>query len=455
MKRIMATLALGAALLGPDPGRAADLSEVWRLAVEGDPSFRAAIHEQRAAAEARPQAWAAFLPQLSANAGYTYTQQNILSSDNRVFARGRSRYPTWDYAVTLEQSIWNYSNWATLRKARAQVAASEATLEAARQDMLLRAAERYFFAVAALETLVSIQAEKRAVERLREVANARRRDGTARPTEALDAEARYLQVHSRELEAAANLRDGLQALREITGREFDRLKPLTSVLAQRGPDTRSGDEWVQRAMQNNPRVAALRLAVNAASAEVTRQQAEFMPRVGAVAQADRRRAEGSLFGGGSDVDNQWGMVRVTVPLFNGGMTYSRVREARENLAKATNEALAEERATDRRARNALNGVLTAMSRVNALRAAVEAKQQSLEAWQVSYRSGAAPSLSVLEAERDLFFTRAELVRARHQYVMDTLRLKHAVGGLGPDDLESFNRLLDQAEIAVGPYAAVR
>ena len=84
---------------------AAELSDIWRLAETSDPSFRAAIHEQRAAAEARPQAWAPFQPQLSANAGYTYTRQNILSSDNRVFARGRSTYPSLEYAITLEQSI--------------------------------------------------------------------------------------------------------------------------------------------------------------------------------------------------------------------------------------------------------------------------------------------------------------------------------------------------------------
>jgi outer membrane protein len=174
-----------------------------------------------------------------------------------------------------------------------------------------------------------------------------------------------------------------------------------------------------------------------------------------VVQHERRRSDGSLFGGGSDVESQWGMLRLTVPLFNGGMTYSRVREARELLAKTTNESLAEERAVERRALNSLNGVMTAMSRVRALGAAVQAKERSMESWQVAYRSGAAPSLAVLEAERDLFFNRAELVRARHQYVMDTLRLKHAVGGLTPDDLESFNVLLDPAEIAVGPYVAVR
>jgi len=434
---------------------AAELSDIWRLAETSDPSFRAAIHEQRAAAEARPQAWAPFQPQLSANAGYTYTRQNILSSDNRIFARGRNTYPSLEYAITLEQSIWNYTNWATLRKARLQVRASEATLEAARQDMLLRAAERYFFSVAALETLVSIQAEKRAIERLREVTRARQRDGTVRQVEVLDAEARYMQVTAREIEAAANLRDGLQGLREITGREFDSLKPMGAMLANRGPDTQEPREWVTRALQNNPRVTALRLATQAAQAEVTRQQSEYLPRVGVVAQHERRRSDGSLYGGGSDIENQWAMVRLTVPLYNGGMTSSRVREATELLAKASNDQLAEERAVERRSLNALNGVTTAMSRVRALRAAVVAKERTVESLQVAYRSGTAPSLAVLEAERDLFFTRAELVRARHQYVMDTLRLKHAVGALSPADLETFNALLEPAEVAIVSYVAVR
>jgi len=434
---------------------AGDLAEAWRLAEAGDPSWRAAIHEQRAAAEATPQAIAQFLPQLSASAGYTYTRQNVLNNANRVYARGIANYPTREYALTLEQSLWNYGNWATLKKARAQVAAADANLEAARQDMLLRVAERYFFSIAALEALVAVQAEKRAIARLRDVAMARQRDGTGRTTDALDAESRFLQSTAREIEAAANLRDGLQGLREITGREFDRLRPLSTVLAANGPEVKAPEPWVERAMENNPRLTALRLGTRAAGAEVTRQQSEYLPRVGAVAQHERRRAEGSVFGGGNEVENQTVMLRLTVPIYNGGVTASRVREAQELQSRSGLELLAEERATERRARNALNGVLTAVSRIRALRAAAEAKERVLESWQVAWRSGAAPSLAVLEAERDLFFTRAELVRARHQYVMDTLRLKHAVGGLAVADLDGFNGLLDPVSVPVAPHVAIR
>lgn len=441
-------VALGAALFPGARAAAMDLATVLRLAEQNDPAWQAAIFEQRAAAETVAQARSRLLPQISAALGYDRTDQNILSSDNTVFARGRTRYPTQQYAITIEQSIWNWANWAGLRRARTQVAASEAALIAARQDMLLRVAERYFAAVVAIENLNSVQAERRAVERLRETMRARAAGGTARSADLMDAEARVLRLSARELEAQSNLRDAVQGLQEVTGQRFDRLRPLASQLATRGPDTQDPQVWVERAMQNNPRVAASRLNGEAAQQEITRQQAEYLPRLGLVLEQERRNAEGSLFGGGSDIENRFAQFRLSVPIWQGGLVESRVREARALAGRATQAQLAEERQVERRTRGALDGVLTSMARIRALTASVAAQERVVEALQAGLRGGSVSGQMLVDAERDLFFARFELTRARQEYVVETLRLKHAVGSLVPDDLDAFNALLAPAAIAV-------
>lgn len=445
---LAACFALGASLFAAPRAMAMDLAAVLRLAEENDPAWQAAIFEQRAASESVSQARSRLLPQIGAALGYDRTDQNILSSDNTVFARGRTRYPTRQYAITIEQSIWNWANWAGLNRARTQVAASEAALVAARQDMLLRVAERYFAAVVAIENLNSVQAERRAVERLRETIGARAAGGTARGAELLDAEARVLRLSARELEAQSNLRDAVQALQEVTGQRFDRLRPLASQLATRGPDTQDPDVWVERAMANNPRIAAARLSGNAAQQEITRQQAEYFPRLGLVIEQERRNAQGSLFGGGSDIESRFAQFRLSVPIWQGGMVESRVREARALAGRATQAQLAEERQVERRTRSALDGVLTAMARITALTASVAAQERVVEALQAGLRGGSVSGQMLVDAERDLFFARFELTRSRQEYVVEALRLRHAVGSLVPDDLDAFNALLAPAAISV-------
>lgn len=425
-----------------------DLSTVLRLAERHDPAWQAAIFEQRAAAEAVPQARSRLLPQISAGLGYDLTNQNIRSSDNRVFARGRTSYPTTQYAITVEQSIWSFANWATLRRARTQVEAADAALEAARQDMLLRAAERYFATVVAIENLNSVQAERRAVERLRDTVRARTAGGAARTTDLMDAEARFLRLSARELEAQANVRDAVQALHEVTGQRFDRLRPLASQLATRGPDSRDPDVWVSRAVENNPRVMASRLNGEAAQQEIARQQAEYLPRLGLVLEQERRNAEGSLFGGGSDIENRFVQFRLSVPIWQGGLVESRVREARALAGRATQAQLAEERQVERRTRGSLDGVLTSMARIRALTASVAAQERVVETLQAGVRSGSVSGQMLVDAERDLFFSRFELTRARQEYVVETLRLKHAVGALTAQDLEAFNTLLAPTAVVV-------
>src|SRR5689334_9742392 len=53
---------------------AASLLEVYDLAAQSDPTIRAAEASRLATREARPQAWSAFLPNISANAGWAGTR---------------------------------------------------------------------------------------------------------------------------------------------------------------------------------------------------------------------------------------------------------------------------------------------------------------------------------------------------------------------------------------------
>ena len=71
----------------------------------------------------------------------------------------------------------------------------------------------------------------------------------------------------------------------------------------------------------------------------------------------------------------------------------------------------------------------------------------VDAKRTAYESGLTSSLSVLDAERDLFFARTDFSSARYDYLINTLRLKRAVGLLTLDDLKQVNNMLSGNEQA--------
>jgi outer membrane protein len=64
-------------------------------------------------------------------------------------------------------------------------------------------------------------------------------------------------------------------------------------------------------------------------------------------------------------------------------------------------------------------------------------------------------LAVLDAERELFFSRTQYARARYDYILNTLRLKRAAGLINEDDLVQIDKLLTGGDSILVGYALVR
>ena len=195
---------------------AESIIDVYQQALQSDPEYLAAIEQHGASSEVFIQARSLLLPSMNLVASYTETQQDINSSDNEVFASGKTDYPTQDYEVVVNQSVYSFSHWAGFDKAKAEIQLLDVELQAVRQDLIERVAERYFATLAANENFEAIKAEKKAVAKQYELAKEK---GTklGRKTDLLDAEARFYQVESREIELRNRLQIALQQLRELTG----------------------------------------------------------------------------------------------------------------------------------------------------------------------------------------------------------------------------------------------
>jgi outer membrane protein len=139
-------------------------------------------------------------------------------------------------------------------------------------------------------------------------------------------------------------------------------------------------------------------------------------------------------------DKTYGL-QVTVPIFSGGLTQSRVRQSQYLWIAAKERVTRTSRATERAARDAYLGVISNIARVEALRQGLESSQVSLKATEAGYEVGTRTSVDVLDSRRLLVQAQTAYSQSRYDYLLTVISLRQAAGNLDKQTLDELNALL--------------
>lgn len=423
---------------------ATDLLQTFRLAQQNDPAYAAARQDYKAAREARPQARGALLPQVTFSATWSEDDQRNLDTG------GSDSFSNEQYRLALRQTLFNWEQFAGLSRADAAVAQAEAELADADQELILRVAERYFDVLAAEENERFARAEVNAIERQLEQAQERFEVGLIPVTDVKAAQASYDLAVSRQIEARNDIDDAREALRSIVERRVGPLARLRDDLPLESPDPNDADEWVARAVEQNPQFLAARAASEASRQGVRQARAGHYPEVDLVASRTRQERDSDAFAGTGeqafgDTETDSIGIEVSISLFSGGATSSRSREARSQFEASQSRVIESRRAVEQRTRDSFRGLEARISQVRALRQAVESNEASVEATEAGFQVGTRTAVDVLDALRDLFAAERDYTNARFQYVLNRLRLQEAAGTLTVDELRLVNTWLESID----------
>ena len=419
-----------------------NLIQIYTLALENDPELQRAFHENLASQEALTQAYSGLLPTLTLDAETGRTRQNVRSSNNDFFTTGSLSFTNRRATLTLNQPVFRPASIVSLRQAKAGVKRADLEFERVKQDLILRVATLYFEALSAQDRLTFAEAQHAALQLHFELAQIQRQKGLLSISDLYDARARLASVEALVIESEDLWDDAVQALQEASGVISIHLSGVKKELALAGPDPGDVELWIQAALEQNLGLKAQGHAVEVARQEILRQRSSLYPALDLVARGNRERSGGSLFGGGSDVETANFLLRLSIPLYQGGFLRSRIREATHRYRGTLEEEEGLLRAVKRQVRAAYFGVTRAIGRVEALNQAVASQELALEARQDGFKSGKFSSLEVLDAERDLFQARRDFARAHYDYILNSLRLKQAVGILNGADLLAVNQWLN-------------
>jgi outer membrane protein len=424
-----------------------DLLTALEAAQAKDPFFRESEAKALSVAEGIPQAKAAlWMPTLSFTAGATRVRQEI-NSAFEFGANGNIAYTAKEYRINLSQPVYHYDRFIALAQADKRLQQAQLEVLAARQDLMIRVAERYFEVLAAEDNVEFARAEKDSLRSQLDQAQQRFDVGLIAITDVQEAQAGHDRALASEISAQNALENAREALREVTEFYSDQLSTLGDGMPLAIPEPLDIEAWTQTALLNNIQLKASEIAATIAHDEIRRQYAQHLPSLDIVG-GHGYNQQGGRFGASEVTQGDIG-VQLNVPIFEGGRTLSRTRQSEHDHSAAIERLEQSKRAVHRQTREAYLGVVTRISAVNALRQAVVSSQTALESTQAGFEVGTRTAVDVVDAERSLFQSKRDYARARYDYILDTLRLKRAAGSLAPEDMATANSWLSDASVNTG------
>jgi outer membrane protein len=427
------------ALIPLPTAQAQSLAEVYQKALVRDARFAAARGAYTAGIEKYPQGRSQLLPTLTINGEKMYSDSELTYDAGSPFEGGTRNYEDLKYSATLTQPLYRKQNFAIYRQSRAQMAAAEAQFAFANQDLILRVSQAYFDLLSAQQYLAAAAANTASMKLQNDRARIQLELGAGSRLEASEARSKFEVARAQELAARHELVNKEQALRRIIRELPGTLDELRPDFLYMTPDPDDVAAWVKTAEQQNAQLQALHANVKAARQDVERAKAGHYPTVDLVAQYSMNDSSGSAYtSAASDTVIKSAGVRVEMPIYQGGVVNSRVREAEGNLDKARGEFEDAHRETVSQVTQHFNATINAIEQVHALEQALASSREASRATRIGLEVGTRNLVDLLNAEQQVFEVARELTRARQEYIMNRLRLMADAGQLTDNKLLELN-----------------
>jgi outer membrane protein len=420
---------------------------VYRDAMAYDAQFAAARAALDAGREKLPQGRAGLLPNIGLTGSTVWNESD--TNFRGPIASRESQYNTNGWTVSLTQPLFRWQNWVAYTQSELAVVQAEAQFSLARQELIVRTVVAYFDVLLAQDVLATTQAQKVSIAEQLESAKRNFEVGTATITDSQEAQSRYDLAIAQEIAAQNDLDVKRQVLRTVIGKEPEGLKTVKSGVRLASPQPADIEKWAEMAESGSANVQIFQAVYEIATREIEKQRAGHYPTLDLVATQGRSSTTNTTVTGagigsgfGSDTNTNTIGLQLSIPIFAGGATSSRTREAVALKEKATADLDNARRTAALNARQGYLGVNAGLAQVRAYEAALISSQSALDSNKLGYEVGVRINIDVLNAQSQLFDTRQKLAKSRMDTLIALLRLKAAAGSLNEEDVASINALLE-------------
>ena len=417
------------ALAGPTPALADTIEAALVRAYQNNPQLNAQRAQVRSTDENVPQALSGYRPRvaLTANGGYQY--QDTLSSPGPGNTPINGPSVPRSVGVTVTQTLYNGNITGNrTRAAESQVSGSREALRSLDQSVLLQGASIYMDYLRDAATLEVQRSNVRVLEQTLKQTRDRFNVGEVTRTDVAQSEAQLAAGKTQALTAEANLTTTRANFRRIIGNEPTNLAPGSPV-DRFLPASLAGA--VELGLIEHPNVTAAMFGIDVNFLQVKVAEGALLPtialQVGATQGNEQSLIQYRSFNASAIAQANW-------QLYDGGNTYSLIRQSKETLAQ---QRLNLETTRDQTRATVVQwwGSLQAgKAQVQSAQAQVTASEIALNGVREEAKAGQRTTLDVLNAQQALVNARVALVTAQHDRVVASYQVLAAIGRLSPQVL---------------------
>ena len=451
---LCAQICLAALLMAP-PATAIDIADAYNDARKNDPVLSGAKAGFEAQKQLVPQARAGLLPKLTIGGTTSRNKRSfpvppVMDQDPRSPTFGQlveipsQVYNDHGWQVQMNQPIVNLAAWFDLRGAAAAVQAAAASLAATEQELIVRVVRSYLNVLRAQDLLEATRAQETAVQRQLEQVQQRFEVGLVAITDVLEAQAAYDNSTVARIQADGDLHVFFEILSTLTGVHYESLDRIAESLPIINPEPRNEQSWVETALDANHLVRAAQEQLEAANRTLAARRAGHLPTLEGTVTRGHFVTGGLAFLGGK-TDTTSYALSLNLPIYQGGFTRAKAKEARHLAEQARQQLLNQRLTITRDTRNLFQAVATDVVRVAARLKAIASSQSALEATETGYEVGTRNIVDVLQAQQRLYSSQFDYADSRYNYVIDLMALKQVAGVLADADLNELNQFADPAD----------
>ena len=400
------------------------LEQVLLDAYNNNPRIKAERERQKGTDEQVAEAVSGFRPSAVAN-----------------YERGRARTPSLfggkdNYGTTInkslrvEQPIFRGGGTvASYQAAKQRVKAGQFRLKAVEQQVMFETIAAYMDIVQA-QSILAIARNNESVLREQLKASQDRFDvGEVTRTDVAQSEARLSNASAQVILAEGDLISAIAELENLIDKKPEAALANPSRMPVLPASLR---ESLQIASAANPDLLQSVHTEKAAKYDIRRNVASILPQVSLVGALNRQEGLGAF---GPTTNEQDAItLNFTIPLYQSGAEYARVRTAKAVRSQRQFEAMNTRLTVDAVVTQSWEALETAIATITARRDQIKAAEVALDGVKQEQLYGARTVLDVLDAEQELFIARSNLVRAERDRVVAVFGLLQSLGQLTPENL---------------------
>lgn len=392
MRRILPLLALG--FLAPSVAFADTVEDAMAAAHRNNPNLEEARLAVRSAREGRVQAAVGYLPTLGLST--SYGAQDVTTETESIFGpstREEELNPATTNVELTQRLYTGGRRGGQSRLARAEHEATRHQYRATEQDILLAAVEAYLSVRRDIEILRLREEHVAGLERQLSGTQRRLEVGEVSRTDVAQAQTRLAGARAALARARAELERSRSRYEEVVGQPPEALEPVAAP-----PQTPASlDDAIRVAETTHPAILAARSNERAARARVTIERAALLPQIsvaGRFESADDYNAENDHRESSSAV------ATLSVPLFEGGLAWSRTRQGQINVDRAEARTEAQRREVISTVTRSWSGLITGRDVLAAAQEQVEASDMAVRGAERERGLGLRSTLDVLNAQEE-------------------------------------------------------